>query len=413
MNNHLVDIIIPTYNNGEYLLPCLRSMLARSGTQGLFKIIVVNNGHKNSCDYVEHEDITVVHTGENLRWEGGITEGLKHSKTPYVMFANDDIFIPTASHMWINRMLEHFHNPKVAAVGPSSNCVMGLQNIWSSPPADIFTSKFLIGFCVLMRRSAFDEIGGMDLALPGGDDFDWSIRLRNAGYLLVVDRSVFVYHHGFKTGERLHGNAAVMNGWNSWEYMQKVNTALIKKHGLKTWYDTMNGAHTPPSIENHASDDTEGDFIRSVVGDTKKVVDLGCGPNKTVSWATGVDMIPEGVEINTLQGAPSQADVVANVEERMPFEDESFDIVIARHILEHCINPITTLREWSRLLTKTGKMCIAVPDHRRANTIPMNMEHVHAYTPENLTDIVELVGLQVEQIHDPENGISFVAVLTK
>lgn len=416
INEPPITIIIPTYNNREYLHPCLLSMMQRISTQGLFRIIVVNNGHKTSCDWIGSDIVEVINTGKNLGWEGGLKEGLKHTKSPFVMFANDDIFIPTSSSSWLHTMLEHFRNPEVGAVGPGSNVVMGMQNIWATSPYDLFAAKFLIGFCVMVRREALDKAGGIDVGLPGGDDLDMSIRLRKAGYQLVVDKGVFVYHHGFKTGTRVHGDHQKLSGWNSWEMLQKTNTALIKKHGFREWFETaVLGTQQTESLHGGtwAQGDSEGDFIRSQLVKEQKVVDLGCGHNKTVPWAVGVDMIPKGVTINSLHDAVSQADVEADVTEVLPFKDGTFDVAIARHILEHCLNPVLTLREWARVIKKGGKLYIAVPNQDLHNTIPMNMEHVHAYTPENLVDLVEALGLEVEQIHDPKNGVSFVAVLTK
>lgn len=412
----LINIIIPTYNNREYLYPCLKSMLSCPLAHGLYNIIIVNNGHKDSCNWIENDGVTVLNTGKNLGWEGGLKEGLKHADAEFVMFANDDIFIPRSSQMWLSEMMGLFNNKNVGAVGPSSNVVMGLQNIWAETPIDIFTTKFLIGFCVLMRREALDKAGGVHTDLPGGDDFDYSIRLREAGYDLVVNKKVFVYHHGFKTGERVRGNASVNGGWNSWEYMQKVNTALIKKHGFITWYDTVvKGSYELPSLEERGliRSDTEGDQIRKFVSKDASVIDLGVGASKTVKWAVGVDMIPKGEKIGSLDGAVSVADIVADVSKEIPLDGKTFDVVIARHILEHVIDPIKTLIAWRKALKDSGRLIIAVPDHGKGNTIPMNIEHVHAYTKENIKTFLQAAGFEPENIIDPQNGISFIVTAKK
>ena len=40
-------------------------------------------------------------------------------------------------------------------------------------------------------------------------------------------------------------------------------------------------------------------------------------------------------------------------------------------------------------------MIISVPDESTANTIHLNSEHVHAFTAESLTNIIEVVGMKV------------------
>ena len=87
----------------------------------------------------------------------------------------------------------------------------------------------------MLSREALDKAGGVDDSLPNhGDDIDFSIRLRQQGYKLLMDRNVFVFHHGFKTGERLHGAY-----WNSMEMQDKTNHSLIRKHGLPTFIGTL------------------------------------------------------------------------------------------------------------------------------------------------------------------------------
>ena len=414
-NEPLVTIVIPTYNNQEFLKPCVVSILRNRATAGLFKLLIVNNGHPDSCNYLlGQDDIQVINAPSNLGWEGGIDLGIKNSRSPYVLFMNDDTLVPISSRLWINQLLQHFKDPRVGAVGPSSNTVMGFQNIFADTPFHVFESKFLIGYCVLVRRSAFEEIGGMDMKLPGGDDLDWSIRLRDAGYKLLVDRTTFVYHHGFKTGERVNGSASTTNGWNSYEMYSKVNTALIKKHGFKKWWDVMKGTYQLPTVDYKTSqEDIEGDVIREIVKGSKVILDIGCGPRKTLPRAIGIDFVKKGERISTLDGfSVSDADIQADVSKNLPVEDESADAIIARHILEHMIDPITVIGNWLCKLKKGGKLVIAVPNEDWHATIPMNSEHVHAFTPESLGVLLTSMGLKVE-LKDSNNNISFIAIATK
>lgn len=415
MTNPLVSIIIPTFNNAQYLHGAVNSILRNQVTKNMLEIIVVNNGHKNSCDFLgEHPQVKLIQAGKNLGWEGGIMEGLKHSTSEFFCMFNDDAMIPTSSRMWLHIMLQHFRDDKVAAVGPSSNVVMGLQNIFNTDvPYHVFESKFLIGFCVLMRRRVFDGSTGMDLSLPGGDDFDWSIRLRDKGYKLLIDRTVFVYHHGFKTGERVHGTPSTPNGWNSYEKQHKINTALIKKHGLKKWFETLKGSYQWPEISySQPWEDSEGHTIRGLIDakTDKHILDLGCGGNKTIESAIGVDFVPKGDRIPTLEGDPvSSADIMADVSKELPVKDESQDVIIARHILEHMQDPIFVINHWVKKLKKGGRLILALPNQDWHSTIPMNLEHVHSYTPKSTITLLSAFGLKVS-IADSHNSISFIAI---
>lgn len=412
--NTIVDIIIPTWDNAQYLMPCLASLITNRGNEGLFHVYVVNNGHPESCNFIESPYITVLQTGgKNLGWEGGLKLGLEHSKAPFVCFLNDDTYIPYFSKHWLQNMLQHFKNPKVGAVGPASNVVMGMQNIFARVIADSYMARFLIGFCMLVRREALDKVGGVDDTLPGGDDLDLSIRLRDGGYKLVADRNVFIYHHGFKTGERVYGGADKSGGWNSYEFKEKTDFALIKKHGFRKWYECMQGIYQYDG-EGNASEESWGDVETDEVKKYIKpgvIVELGCGSKKTVPDAIGLDMVKKDDFIDTLTyGAKSQADIVADVSKPLPLEENYADTVIARHILEHMVDPLTTLIQWGRIIKKGGKIILAVPDQGRHSTIPMNIEHVSAYTTASLMNLLQYAGFKDIQIADPKNGISFIAI---
>lgn len=404
-----IDIIVPTFNNQQYLFPMLESVLATKIYYPI-RVIVVNNGHPASVDQVLMKGFAdVVQCPQNLGWEGGLKEGLKHSDSKFVMFANDDIFIPRSSAQWTRKMMSLFKYPKVGAVGPSSNCVMGSQNIFvASGGVPDYKVNCLIGFCMLLRREALDKAGGVDDTLPGGDDLDLSIRLRDAGYDLLVDRESFVYHHGFKTGERVHGDAGVAGGWNSAEMTERTNHAIIRKHGLAKWFDTL---YMSPQIpECCPTKDTEGSIIRRIVGDGS-VLELGCGHQKTVDRAFGVDLYPAGELIPTIDRI-SVADCVGNVEKLGDcfLSQPKYDYIIARHILEHVHNPIKVLRHWKEYLAPGGKLIVAVPDDTVCDSISLNPEHKNAFTPEYIRDLLSAAGMKSIQVYDPQNYCSLIAV---
>lgn len=404
----LVTIIIPTYNNREYLDPCVMSIFHQQSTPGLFDVIVVNNGDLKSIPktFRHFPGLTVIDAGKNLGWEGGLKEGLKHTSNPYVVFMNDDTFIPLSSSGWVYEMLMNFEDKTVGAVGPGTNCAMGLQNIFIPTPNVMdMEVNFLIGFCLMVKREVLDKVGGIDDSHPNhGDDLDLSIRLREAGYKLICNKGVFVYHHGFKTGQREHGSE-----WNSVEMTEKTNHWLIKKHGLKTFMKYIfnplaEGLRTTPH-------DSEGDICRKYA--KGNVVELGCGHQKTVDNAMGIDIVPKGEFIPGLPGMRSIADLTHDIQEPIPLSNDSYDTLIARHILEHLVDPIKTLIDWGRIVRSGGRIIIAVPNQIIRSTIPMNYQHVHAYTPDSLKTLMEHLGWHTEAIEDPENTISFVGIFSK
>lgn len=404
-----IDILVPTFNNPQYLNPCIESIRATGVLNGLCRLIIINNGQQPIKEYVQGwRNTEVLEPKQNLGWERGLELGLKHSDAPFVVFQNDDTVIPHATSKFYYSLLSTFNNDMVGAVGPATTNAAGWHSIFQKNalrvPSEV---SFLIFFTVMIRRAHLDEAGGIDTSCPGGDDLDLSIRLRKIGKKLAVNPNAFIIHHAFKTGERVRGGPDKVDGWNSKEMTDKTNKWLIQKHGFKTFMETMRG------LENISvpSEDTEGNVVRSFV-DGGKVVELGCGPKKTVEDSIGIDRVPKG-ELIPYIGYPSVADIVADVSESLPLEDKSVDVLIARHILEHIMNPVKVLRDWNRVLKVGGRMIIAVPNENVTRGIPLNPEHVASYTPESLEALAHLLGFKCLGVGDPQNGISFVASFEK
>jgi len=403
-----LTIIIPSYNNEQYLTPCVISIIKTGVLDSMADLIIVNNGKQDiERHFGANPAIRILNPGTNLGWEGGLELGLKESTSPFVVFQNDDTYLIPGGVFFYQRLLTRFQDDNVAAVGPVTTCAGNIQSIYHPSCPNVGTEvSFLIFFTVMMRRKHIEAVGGIDTTLPGGDDLDLSLRLRKAGYNLVVDPGAFIIHHGFKTGERVKGAPDVKGGWNSIEMTDRTNQHLIRKHGFKNWWGMMKGLKYLPSEQT--APDLEGDLVRSFVNGDERIVELGCGPAKTVERAIGLDRVPKGSVIPHLRGAVSVADVVADASEPLPFEDDSQDVVIARHLLEHMPMEIKTLRQWKKIIRPGGKLIIAVPDQKVTNSIPLNPEHCRVYTAESLKDTMELIGFKEVKSESAMNGVSFV-----
>ncbi|MDX6537208.1 MAG: hypothetical protein QOD37_1549 [Gaiellales bacterium] len=82
-----------------------------------------------------------------------------------------------------------------------------------------------------------------------------------------------------------------------------------------------------------------------------------------INIGSGAVPLPGFVNVDALPDAPG-VDVVADISERLPFDDGSADTIYAAHILEHF--PTDTvpglLADWRRVLRDGGELLVAVPD---------------------------------------------------
>lgn len=125
-----------------------------------------------------------------------------------------------------------------------------------------------------------------------------------------------------------------------------------------------------------------------------KGIDVGCGHRKSHENCIGVDILAKGSvgEIGCVKGKQIQADICASGDHLDMFKDEELDFVVSRHNLEHYVDTIKTLREWSRVLKKGGILATVLPDDRKLDTIKLDPTHKHVFTPESFNSILELIG---------------------
>jgi len=180
---------------------------------------------------------------ENLGWIRGVNQGLKIALDKYdpdhIIFSNSDIVIP-GDRIWLERYVGPLQQDDVGAVGPTSNFVMGLQKYqFNKQLPKVHEAKFLIGFFMAVKASVLRDIGLLDerFGMGGNDDLDLSIRIRQAGYKLLINRSAFIFHYGSKT------LLPFFEGWEGIaEQDARTRALLVEKHGQ----DVVNELFTMP-----------------------------------------------------------------------------------------------------------------------------------------------------------------------
>jgi GT2 family glycosyltransferase len=229
-----VTVAIPTWNNPHQLRGTILSLVHNTDFTG--RIIVVNNGQDSyeSAQGVIPYDLDWVDAGENLGWIGGINEALSMTDTELFCMLNDDVVFPWDKSWW-DRLVAWFNKVDIGGVGPASNYVAGWQSIHRHSEHPILSVEYLIGFCAMYRTEHLEDMGGLDASLPGGDDLDLSIRMKDRGKYLVADRRSYLHHYGSQTGNRVHAGY-----WDSQLHQADTYNAIIRKHGLRRWWEMLN-----------------------------------------------------------------------------------------------------------------------------------------------------------------------------
>ena len=237
-----MDVIIPTFHNRYWLKRCLESF-AENDFPEVNRVYVVDNG--GDFDLWSYDlPLHVLTPGKNLGWTGGLHYALKHSDAPFVMFMNDDAEVERKPD-GLAKLISHFEDESVAAVGPATGMCMGRQAVDGPEIEDV---GVLVGFCMLVRKSHLTDVGGVLLDWDLGDDIDLCIRYQKAGLKMLIDRRCFVYHHAFKTGVVVYGQPKKPGGWNSLEMVSATTQRLILKHGAEAVLNALGEEARPSGV---------------------------------------------------------------------------------------------------------------------------------------------------------------------
>jgi SAM-dependent methyltransferase len=132
--------------------------------------------------------------------------------------------------------------------------------------------------------------------------------------------------------------------------------------------------------EHHRDRRDEGDFVfvperiplfKAAIGQGKRVLDLGCRSGAlTRHFLEGNSVVGLDVDTAALQKAAALGiePVHANVEEPLPFDDASFDAVVAGELFEHLQFPDALVAEIRRVLRPDGLLVGSVPNAYRVQS---------------------------------------------
>jgi SAM-dependent methyltransferase len=107
------------------------------------------------------------------------------------------------------------------------------------------------------------------------------------------------------------------------------------------------------------------------------VLDLGCGRGK-LPGALGID-----------RRANTDADIVHDLDDiPYPFQDDSFDAVVVRHVLEHLDSPLDVLVEVHRITRAGGTVTIVTP-YFSSHTSWADPTHRHHFTSRSFDYLIQ------------------------
>jgi GT2 family glycosyltransferase/precorrin-6B methylase 2 len=214
-NRCMTSIILVTYNKLEYTKQCVES-IRRHTQRGSYELIIVDNGSTDdTVKWAKNEsDIIVIDNSCNAGFPKGCNQGLAVATGDLLMLLNNDTIVTPSWLDGLTRCL--FSDERIGAVSPVTNSA----SYWTTIPVtyttleemELFASALhaipdrtkweervkLVGYCLLLRREAWEKVGPLDEIFGIGnlEDDDYGLRLLLAGYKLMLCGDTFIHHHG-------------------------------------------------------------------------------------------------------------------------------------------------------------------------------------------------------------------------
>ncbi|MDP2638263.1 MAG: glycosyltransferase family 2 protein [Candidatus Levybacteria bacterium] len=227
--NSYVSIIIVNLNGKVNLEICLNSLFKI--TYSPFEIIVVDNGSTDgSIDFLKKKfpSVKIVETNKNLGFAQGNNVGYRKSKGEYILLLNNDCIVTKNfldklvsclkknSTVGIIQPTIFFYRPgtslhkKINSVGSFflKSGFLYHQDYGKNfvrqkylKPYEVFSAY---GACLLVKREVVEKVGLFD---PDFflyfEETDLCHRVWLAGYSVMVDPRVYVFHKGAQTSKKL------------------------------------------------------------------------------------------------------------------------------------------------------------------------------------------------------------------
>ena len=228
----LVTVAIPSFNQSDYLQEALNSIYEQSSVS--VEICVADGGSTDgSKELIENNS-------NHLKWhQSKVDDGqsyavnvcVKNGTAPYICWLNsDDLLMPNA----LSEMTQYLENhPDTPAVYGNAYHVDHNGVISGRYYTQLFSQNALAMRCiicqpaVLIRRSVWEQLGGLDESLNMSMDYDlWWRIYRKFGELDHIPNYV--------AKSRIHG-ATKTNSFRKLHYQESVGI-VAKYRRLYLWY---------------------------------------------------------------------------------------------------------------------------------------------------------------------------------
>mgnify|MGYP001472717663 FL=1 len=259
----MISIIIPTYNNFDYLKLCIKSLNNNSKHRHEL-IFHINDGSDGTIEFIKNNGYKYTYSETNIGLCSSINKAAQLASFDYILYSHDDMyFCPDWDDVLINEIKsinhEKFYLSGTMIEANSGHIVCNFGDTINNFKEKELLSKYNdINFYDhqgthfaphLVSKKMWDKVGGFSEEFnPGiGSDPDFNMKLWKEGVRIFKGLNDFkVYHFGSLT-TRKKKNLIQNRGDKTFLKKWGITTKFFKKHYLKS-KTKYNGPLNEPNV---------------------------------------------------------------------------------------------------------------------------------------------------------------------
>ena len=210
----MISIILPVLNQHEMTNECIKAIQAN--TQD-YELIIVDNGSEPPYEIINLPECphTYIRYEENLGFPVAVNQGIREAKGENIILLNNDVIV---TPRWADSLIKWLDEYDI--IGPCTNYSAGYQrirtlgiyhdiqglNVEAEKWGEMHKGKaddvnWVIGFCMAFKKSLYEQLGIFDESVwpSSGEEIDFCLKAKNAGYRVGIAHDVYVHHIGSVT----------------------------------------------------------------------------------------------------------------------------------------------------------------------------------------------------------------------
>ena len=243
-----ISIIIPTYNNIDYLKFFLTSLKNNSLYQHEI-ILHINDGSDGTLNFAIKNNIKYSHSENNIGLCSSMNRAYLLTTTNYILYAHDDMFFCKNWDFYLVNEINEYKNNLYYLSGTNVSTRHGLINYDCGSSVNDFNENKFDKFCLedntpnlqsshwaphLIHKELWDKIKGFSEEFNPGDgsDPDFCMKLWLQGVRVFKGISKFKVYH-FNSVTTRNNKIKLNNGTKIFLFKYGFNPKFFRKHYLR------------------------------------------------------------------------------------------------------------------------------------------------------------------------------------